>query len=294
MIENVDGTITITSEEVFAAARLNEHLLGLGVRVKALRADPDCDSTVAYGDWGDLYPRIVLQDHRAPGVTIRPDAIPARPHAGVVGRAHSPSRPPAADRRTYDSCKRLGTRLRRRTRSAVFIADLPEDWLERSRTTAPTQLCGNDGRPRNLLIGHGLQKLVPPRYSPPLLHAMGHRATASGFEQLGIRTRLPAALLAGSAEILGGVSLGANAEGGFEFPLVLLALSFVIIAFGAGSYSVNAWAHVSNWAGIQWSMSHVARAGIVLAIGAGAGLLTVIGASAAKSAPARPSIPAAG
>ncbi|HWE14869.1 MAG TPA: hypothetical protein VG365_15200 [Solirubrobacteraceae bacterium] len=123
---------------------------------------------------------------------------------------------------------------------------------------------------------------------------MGHRATASGFEQLGIRTRLPAALLAGSAEILGGVSLGANAEGGFEFPLVLLALSFVIIAFGAGSYSVNAWAHVSNWAGIQWSMNHVARAGIVLAIGAGAGLLTVIGASAAKSAPARPSIPAAG
>jgi putative oxidoreductase len=132
--------------------------------------------------------------------------------------------------------------------------------------------------PGILLIGHGLQKVVPPRYSPPLLHAMGHRATASGFEQLGIRPGMPAALLAGSAEILGGVSLGAglltpvgtmlvgavmttailmahvrygiwNAEGGFEFPLVLLALSFVITAFGAGSYSVNAWAHVSNWAG---------------------------------------------
>jgi hypothetical protein len=55
MIENVDGTITITSEEVFAGARLNEHLLGLGVRVKALRADPDCDSTIAEVDWGDLY-----------------------------------------------------------------------------------------------------------------------------------------------------------------------------------------------------------------------------------------------
>jgi uncharacterized membrane protein YphA (DoxX/SURF4 family) len=38
--------------------------------------------------------------------------------------------------------------------------------------------------PGILLIGHGLQKLVPPRYSPPLLHAMGHEATASGFEQL--------------------------------------------------------------------------------------------------------------
>jgi uncharacterized membrane protein YphA (DoxX/SURF4 family) len=30
--------------------------------------------------------------------------------------------------------------------------------------------------PGILLIGHGLQKLVPPKYSPPLLHAMGHRA----------------------------------------------------------------------------------------------------------------------
>jgi uncharacterized membrane protein YphA (DoxX/SURF4 family) len=35
--------------------------------------------------------------------------------------------------------------------------------------------------PGILLIGHGLQKLVPPRYSPPLLHAMGHQSTASGF-----------------------------------------------------------------------------------------------------------------
>ncbi len=64
--------------------------------------------------------------------------------------------------------------------------------------------------PGVLLIGRGLQKLVPPSYSPPLLHAMGHRATASGFEQLGIRPGLPAALLAGSAEILGGFSLGAG------------------------------------------------------------------------------------
>jgi putative oxidoreductase len=177
--------------------------------------------------------------------------------------------------------------------------------------------------PGILLIGHGLQKLVPPRYSPPLLHAMGHKATASGFEQLGIRPGLPAALLAGSAEVLGGFSLGAglltpvgtilvgavmttailtaharngiwNAEGGFEFPLVLLGVSFVVTALGAGSYSINAWADVPNWAGIHWSMSDVARAGIVLAIGAGAGLLTVIGASAARRAPARASVQASG
>jgi putative oxidoreductase len=177
--------------------------------------------------------------------------------------------------------------------------------------------------PGILLIGHGLQKLVPPKYSPPLLHAMGHKATASGFEQIGISPGLPAALLAGVAEILGGISLGAglltpvgtiligatmttailtaharngiwNAEGGFEFPLLLLALSFVISALGAGSLSVNAWAHVSNWAGIHWSMSHVARAGIVLAIGVGAGVMTVLAASAAQRAPAQPGVPAAG
>jgi putative oxidoreductase len=178
--------------------------------------------------------------------------------------------------------------------------------------------------PGILLIGHGLQKLVPPRFSPPLLHAMGHEATASGFEQLGIRPGLPAALLAGTAEVLGGFSLGAGlltpvgtilvgavmttailtaharngiwaAEGGFEFPLVLLALAFVISAIGAGSYSFNHWLDVSNWAGIHgWEMSNVARAGIALAIGAGAGLLTVIAAWAGQRAPAQPGIPAAG
>ena len=31
--------------------------------------------------------------------------------------------------------------------------------------------------PGLLLLGPGLQKLVPPSYSPPLLHAAGHRRT---------------------------------------------------------------------------------------------------------------------
>jgi len=31
--------------------------------------------------------------------------------------------------------------------------------------------------PGLLLLGHGLQKLVSPSYSPPLLHAAGHRRT---------------------------------------------------------------------------------------------------------------------
>ena len=176
--------------------------------------------------------------------------------------------------------------------------------------------------PGILLIGHGLQKLVPPKYSPPLLHAMGHRATASGFEQLGIRPGLGAAVLAGSAEIVGGFSLGAGlltpvgtiliaavmttailtaharngiwaAEGGFEFPLVLLALSFVISALGPGTYSFNHWLDVNNWAGIHWSMSYAARAGVVLAIGVGGGLLTVLTSMAANRAPAEAGLPTA-
>jgi putative oxidoreductase len=177
--------------------------------------------------------------------------------------------------------------------------------------------------PGVLLIGHGLQKLVPARYSPPLLHAAGHRSTGAAFGQLGLRPGLLAALLSGLAETVGGFSLAAglltpvgtilvgadmtaailvvharngiwNAEGGFEFPLVLLAVAFVITALGAGAYSFNHWLDVSNWAGIHQSVSDVARAGIVLGIGAGAGLLSVISLRAAKSAPARPSVSAAG
>jgi putative oxidoreductase len=170
--------------------------------------------------------------------------------------------------------------------------------------------------PGLLLMGHGLQKLVPPDYSPPLLHSNGHRATAGGFEQLGIRPGLPAAVLAGSAEIVAGFSLAAglltpvgtilvggvmttailtaharngiwNAEGGFEFPLLLLAVSFVITALGPGSYSIDNWAGVDNWAGIDWSISPAASAGIALAVGVAAGLLAVIGVWAANSTSSR-------
>src|ERR1700750_1745652 len=61
-----------------------------------------------------------------------------------------------------------------------------------------------------LFIGHGLQKLVPPRYSPPLLRAFGLQATADGFDGLGMRPALPAALLAGTAELVGGFSIAAG------------------------------------------------------------------------------------
>jgi hypothetical protein len=51
--------------------------------------------------------------------------------------------------------------------------------------------------PGVLLIGHGLQKLVPPRFSPRLLQAVGLQAAASTFEQVGIRPR-PAATGSGT------------------------------------------------------------------------------------------------
>jgi putative oxidoreductase len=175
--------------------------------------------------------------------------------------------------------------------------------------------------PGVLLIGHGLRKLVPARFSPPLLHANGLQATGAAFEQIGIRPGVVSALLAGSSEVIGGFSLGAglltpvgtilvgavmttailtaharngiwNHEGGVEFPLVLLALGFVISALGAGSYSINHWAGVSNWAGIESSISPVGRAAIALALGVGAGLATVLGGYLARSAAARPGVPA--
>jgi putative oxidoreductase len=165
--------------------------------------------------------------------------------------------------------------------------------------------------PGILFIGHGLQKLVPAKSSPPLLHAMGPRATASGFEGLGIRPGLPVALLAGTAEVSGGFSLVAglltpvgtiltvavmttaivtvhlrngiwNAEGGLEFPLTLIACSYAISALGPGSHSLNSALEIGNWAGIDWSMSHAGRAGIAVAIGAVGGLLPVFAAAAAK------------
>jgi hypothetical protein len=61
-----------------------------------------------------------------------------------------------------------------------------------------------------LFIGHGLQKLVPPKYSPPLLRAFGLQAAADGFDGLGVRPALPAALLARTAELVGGFSIAAG------------------------------------------------------------------------------------
>src|SRR4051794_26860391 len=176
--------------------------------------------------------------------------------------------------------------------------------------------------PGLLLIGHGLQKLVPPGYSPPLLHAVGHRGTGAGFESLGIRPSLVAAVAVGSAELAAGLSFAAGlftpvgavlvaavmitailkvhlsngiwaAEGGFEFPLLLLTGSFANTALGPGSLSVASWLGIDNWAGINWTINPAARSAIALAIGLAGGLVVALASSASKRAPTHASPQAA-
>ena len=158
--------------------------------------------------------------------------------------------------------------------------------------------------PGLLFMGHGLQKLIPARYSPPLLHAMGPRAAAGFFDQLGLRPALPALVAAALAEVGGGFLIAAglvtplgtallaavmttailsvhvrkgiwNTDGGFEFPLLMLTVAFVVSALGPGTLSIDNWAGIGNWTGVHWAAGDVARAGAAVGIGAAAGLLTM-------------------
>ena len=166
--------------------------------------------------------------------------------------------------------------------------------------------------PGLLFIGHGLQKLVPARFSPPLLHASGPRAAASLFEQIGLRPGLPAVLAAAAAEAGGGFLIASglmtplgtaliaavmttailsvhlrrgiwNSDGGFEFPLVMLTLAFLVSALGPGSFSIDSWAGIANWTGIHWVATDVVRSGAAVGIGAAAGLFTLAAAAARKA-----------
>ncbi len=177
--------------------------------------------------------------------------------------------------------------------------------------------------PGLLLMGHGLQKLVPPAYSPPLLHAAGHRGTGAAFERLGIQPAVMAAVVAGSAELVAGFSLAAGlltpvgtvlvgavmitailkvhvsngiwaAEGGFEFPLVLLTVGFAITALGPGSLSVDSWLEIDNWAGINWTINPAARSAIALAVGLAGGLVVALASWASKPTQTHASPQAAG
>jgi putative oxidoreductase len=158
--------------------------------------------------------------------------------------------------------------------------------------------------PGLLFMGHGLQKLVPARYSPPLLHATGPGALAGFFDQIGLRPGLVTVILAGLGEVGGGFLIAAglvtplgtillaavmttaifgvhirkgiwSTDGGFEYPLLMLAVAFVVSALGPGSLSIDDWAGIGNWTGIHWAQSDVIRAGAAVGIGAAAGLLTM-------------------
>jgi putative oxidoreductase len=166
--------------------------------------------------------------------------------------------------------------------------------------------------PGLLFMGHGLQKLVPAKYSPPLLHATGPRATAGFFEQLGLRPALLAVLVAALAELGGGFLIASgmvtplgtvltatvmttailsvhirrgiwNSDGGFEFPLVLLTMSYLVSALGPGSFSIDSWAGIGNWTGIHWVVADDVRAGAAVRIGAAAGLLVLAFARALRA-----------
>lgn len=158
--------------------------------------------------------------------------------------------------------------------------------------------------PGLLFMGHGLQKLVPGRYSPPLLNATGPAPMAGFFEQVGLRPGLPAVVLAGLGELTGGILIAAglvtplgtallaavmttaivtvhwskgiwSTNGGFEFPLLMLTAVYAVSAIGPGSLSVDSWAGIANWTAIHWSASDAVRAGAAVGVGALAGVLTI-------------------
>ena len=158
--------------------------------------------------------------------------------------------------------------------------------------------------PGLLFIGHGLQKLVPGRYSPRLLAATGPGPMSGAFESMGLRPGVVAVVLAGLGELAGGILVAAglvtplgtailaavmttailavhlkkgiwSTGGGFEFPLLMLTAVYAVSALGPGSLSVDAWAGISNWAGIHWDAGNAARAGAAVGVGAAAGLLTM-------------------
>ena len=158
--------------------------------------------------------------------------------------------------------------------------------------------------PGLLFMGHGLQKIVPAKLSPPMLDAAGPHATAGGFEQMGLRPGLPLALLAGASELGGGFLIASGlltplgtalvsavmtvailtvhlrngiwvTRGGLEYPLLMLTTAYVVSALGPGSLSINHWAGLDNWHGIPWNAPDAVRAGAAVGVGVVGGLLAL-------------------
>ena len=128
-----------------------------------------------------------------------------------------------------------------------------------------------------LFAGHGSQKLFG------WFGGHGVSGTASFFETLELSPARPLVLLAGAAELLGGVLLAVGlfipvaglllvgvmvtaiaaahwknglwvTNGGFEYPLVLAAVAFAVAALGPGSISLDH-AFGIHWSGIRWAIA---------------------------------------
>jgi putative oxidoreductase len=126
-----------------------------------------------------------------------------------------------------------------------------------------------------LFVGHASQKLFG-RFG-----GHGPKGTAAFFESVGLKPALPFALLAGTAELAGGLLLGFGlflpvaalllvgvmttaiaavhwknglwvSDGGSEYPLVLAAVAFLVAALGPGSISLDH-AFGIEWAGLEWA-----------------------------------------
>jgi len=139
-----------------------------------------------------------------------------------------------------------------------------------------------------LFAGHGSQKLFG------WFKGHGPVATGAFFESVGLAPGVPLAVLAGAAELAGGLLLGVGlalpvacvllaavmttaiatvhwkhglwaADGGFEFPLVLAAVTFAITGVGPGSISLDDALGI-GWASLAWAVGATA-VGVLAGLG---------------------------
>ena len=142
-----------------------------------------------------------------------------------------------------------------------------------------------------LFAGHGAQKLFG------WFGGHGLRQTGGFFESIGFRPGLPMALLAGLAELAGGLLLAAglfvpaaalvlcgvmasaiagvhwpkgvwNQNGGIEFPLLMATVAFAVAAIGPGKLSLDHALGI-DWHGLWWALGAVG-------LGALGGLLSLL------------------